>query len=118
MIVSRTSYLPTVKFLLIALDAVVVAASLLFAAVLRFGWANGADFLDEHALKFALIWAAFPLMFYVFGLYENTRIQPIKETLTNVAAAVASTSLLVCAACYATFSIAFGRGVVVIFALL
>jgi exopolysaccharide biosynthesis polyprenyl glycosylphosphotransferase len=82
------------------------------AVVLRFGAAEGLNYIHSHWASVITTWTLFIISFYIGGLYESNRLQRVGATLAAAVIAVALGTGLSLAVFYATSTERLlGRGV-------
>ncbi len=116
MIVSRSSRWPKKQIFLAFVDAVLTAAAILGAIVLRLGPEDALKQSDTRFWSIVAVWGMYILAFYICGLYENESLQRPFRMLGVAAFSVALGSLFITGFFYATFSLDLGRGVFLGFA--
>jgi exopolysaccharide biosynthesis polyprenyl glycosylphosphotransferase len=117
MFASRSSSVPHNKSMVAAADAAGVVSAFLFAVLLRFGWSEGQAYAIERGTEVIAVAVIFPIVFYVVGLYDTSRLRSAVASVMPAAFAVSVGVLLGGACVYATWSRPLGRGVAATFAL-
>lgn len=103
------------RFILLALDALVVAGSLILAAVIRLGPARGLAYVQHHQFSLFLSGLLFLIVFYGSGLYER---EPLLRRKREAFRLPLIATLFGCALTivlfYARAAAGIGRGILVI----
>jgi len=117
MMTSKLPLLPRNKALLALADCVVVVGALLAAATLRLGWNAGLRHVHDRSLGALVVVLTFPLVLYVFGLYDTRRLRSPASAVIPAAGSIAVALTLAGAYWYTTASLPVGRGIALEFAM-
>jgi len=114
MFTSRSSSLPHNKLILAIADLACIAGTLFLAVLVRLGWNAGLAYAQDRASGFVVVSIAFPIAFYVGGLYDTGRLRSPASSFLPAAFSIGLGMLLSGAWLYLTWS-PVGRGIVLVF---